>query len=241
MHIVVAPYAWGESETRDIRVLLEDTASHTDALLRSPFTGTIVVVQAPLNDRKPRTHYRSSQAAPFFIQLTAADAYWAQFAYQFSHEFCHVLSDYERLGEGSNGWLHEAICELASVFTLRRMAGTWSTNPPYPNWIDYADALASYVEEYLSCEERQLPAGMTLAAWLQTEEKSLRSDRYQRDKNAVVAHSLLPIFESEPAGWNAIRRLPASSSMLMDYLVEWEGSVDPQDRPFVRRIRDAFQ
>ena len=121
------------------------------------------------------------------------------------------------------------------------MAETWPTNPPYPNWADYSTSLASYAEGYLSCQKRQLPAGMTLAAWLQAEEGSLRHDRYQRDKNAVVAYSLLPIFESEPAGWNAIRRLPAPPSMLMDYLVEWEECVDPQDRPFVKRIRDAFQ
>ena len=120
------------------------------------------------------------------------------------------------------------------------MAETWSTNPPYPNWADYSASLASYAEGYLSREERRLPAGMTLATWLQAEEESLRNDCYQRDKNAVVAYSLLPIFESEPAGWNAICRLPASSSMLMDYLVEWEGSVDPQDGPFVKRVRDAF-
>ena len=151
------------------------------------------------------------------------------------------MSDYERLGEGPNGWFHETVCELASVFTLRRMAERWPTEPPYPNWGEYAGSLASYAHGYLSCEERQLPAGMTLAAWSQAEEESLRNDRYQRDKNAVVAYSLLPMFESDPAGWNAIRRLPASSAMLMDYLLEWHASVEPADKPFVKRILEAFQ
>ncbi len=241
MKTVIAPFGWGRGRIVDIEVLLGNTASHLNGLLRAPVAGTIIVVPAPCSDWEPRTHYRSHVTEPFFIQLTARERRWSQFAYQFSHELCHVLSDYGRLGEGPNNWFHETICELASVFTLRRMAEIWSTNPPYPNWTDYADSLASYAEGYLSCEERQLPAGMTLAAWLQIEEESLRNDRYQRDKNAVVAYSLLPIFESEPTGWNAIRRLPASSSMLMDYLVEWEGSVDPQDRPFVERIRDVFQ
>ena len=75
----------------------------------------------------PITPYRPSRQGPFTVFLAARDDYWCQFAYQFSHELCHVLSDYERLGEGPNGWFHEAICELASVFTLRRMAERWLT------------------------------------------------------------------------------------------------------------------
>ena len=82
---------------------------------------------------------------------------------------------------------------------------------------------------------------MTLSTWLQSEEEGLRADRYLRAKNAVVAYSLLPIFESDPAGWNAIRRLPASSAILKDYLLEWHASVEPADKPFVKRILDAFQ
>ena len=121
------------------------------------------------------------------------------------------------------------------------MAERWLTSPPFTGRGDYAGSLASYADDLLSQEKRQLPAGMTLVAWLQAEEQSLRHDRYQRDENAVVAYSLLPIFESDPAGWNAIRRLPASSAMLMDYLLEWHTSVDPNDRPFVRRILEAFQ
>ena len=82
---------------------------------------------------------------------------------------------------------------------------------------------------------------MTLSTWLWSEEESLREDRYLRDKNAVVAYSLLPIFENDPAGWNAIRRLPASSAMLMDYLLEWHTSVEPADKSFVKRILEAFE
>ena len=63
---------------------------------------------------------------------SARDRKWAKFGYQFSHEFCHVLSNYENLKANPNNWFHEAICELASVFTLRRMAERWPTHPPYP-------------------------------------------------------------------------------------------------------------
>ena len=129
---------------------------------------------------------------------------------------------------------------MASVFTLRRMAERWPSSPPYPNWTGYAGVLANYVDELLSCRVRQLPTDATLREWLSAREMELRHDPCQRDKNAVVAYTLLPIFESEPAGWNAIHRLPDSSAMLGDYLLEWQARVEPADRPFVKRILEAF-
>ena len=241
MNLTVAPYGWGTALPVDAQVLLEDTASHLNRLMRDPFAGTLVIAAAPCDDFIPRTHYRLSRNDPFFIQLTARDRKWAQFTYQFSHELCHVLSGYECLRGSRNNWFHEAICELASVFTLRRMAEGWPSRPPYPNWGDYARELAGYAEKYLSCEERRLPIGMTLSTWLKSEEDSLRQDCCQRDKNGVVAYSLLPIFETEPVGWNAIRRLPDSSAMFQDYLLEWHRQVEPADKPFVTLVQSAFQ
>ena len=139
---------------------------------------------------------------------------WSQFAYQFSHEFCHVLSNYENLKANPNNWFHEAICELASVFTLRRMAERWRTHPPYPNWADYVAAkLRDYSEKTLSRQEVQLPEGVTLQSWLSSQEESLRKGEYQREKNDLVAYALLPIFENTPEGWNAIRNFPTSSGL----------------------------
>ena len=241
MKIVISPYGWGEALPVDVLKLLRDVAFPLNRSMRTPFTGAIVVVPAPHDDLIPRTHYRFVAGDPFFIQLTALGRKWDQFAYQFSHELCHVLSDYERLRENPNNWFHEAICELASVFTLRRMAERWLTDPPYPHWADYAESLASYVQERLLHKENQLPVGLTLSAWLLSEEESLRKDCNQREKNAVVSYSLLPLFENEPTGWNAIRNLPDSSAMLRDYLRQWCLQVDPRDRQFVNRIIQLFQ
>lgn len=241
MRISVVANGWGLAQPSDVEALLMDTASHLNGLLRALFTGTILVVPAPPSDPAPMTLYRSSPNEPFCIQLTARDRRWAQFAYQFSHEFCHVLSDYERLRDSPNGWFHEALCELASVFTLRRMAERWLTCAPFPNWAEYSDSLLGYADDCLSREDRQLPIDTTLSAWLLKEEETLRKDRYLRDKNAVVANALLPIFESNPGGWNSIRNLPDSAASFRDYLHHWYKAVDPVDRPFVGRIQSAFE
>ena len=241
MQIIVDPSNWGEASLGDIEALLLDVASHIQTFLRKPLEGAIVVRPAPAYDWVPKTLFREFAEGSFFIQLTARDRKWSRFSYQFSHEFCHVLSEHERLKDSPNNWFHETICELASVFTLRRMAQQWPSNPPYANWADYAESLASYAQERLSRKEHQLPEGTTLSAWLLSEEEALRKDPYQRCKNAVVAYSLLPIFESDPTGWNAIQWLPDSSALFKDYLSNWHSQVEPIDKPFVNCIIQLFE
>ena len=240
MKIVVPQADWGVAQQSNIERLLSDVASHITRWLRVTFTDTVCVIPGP-DTSVPMTYYRGNREQPFVVQLTARDRKWSKFAYQFSHEFCHILSEYERFRNNPNQWFHESICELASAFTLRQMATYWLICPPYPNWVGYATSLDEYANELVSRKEHQLPTGMTLSTWLASVEDGLREDPYQRDKNGVVAYSLLHVFESEPTGWNAIRNLPDSSAMLKDYLHNWRLQVDPIDKPFVTRIIQLFE
>ena len=231
---------WGVARAADIEKLLSDVASHINGLLRTPWAGEVHVRSAPPWDPTPRTPLRSSKTDPIVIQLACKDRRWAQYAYQFAHEFCHVLSGYEVLEGNPNNWFHETICELASVFTLRRMASQWPTDPPYPDWADYSKHLLEYATERQKREEVQLPIGTTLPDWLSSHESGLRKDRYQRDKNDLAAYALLPIFEELPAGWNAIRKFPSSSGELKHYLSDWASAAAPDDVPFVVRLADML-
>ena len=241
MEISVSNSGWGAAQPIDVVVLLADVASHLSRLLVEPVVEQIKVVPVSGPETVPRTLYRCGTSGPITIQLTASDRKWAKFSYQFAHEFCHVLSDYERLGENPNNWFHEALCELASVFTLRRMAERWPTQPPYANWTDYAPALSDYADDLLADENHQLPEGLTLATWLRMHETELRQDPYIRDKNAVVAYQLLPLFEADPSGWNAVRSMPSSTGILTEYLADWHERVQLSDRSFVKRVIGAFQ
>ena len=241
MQIQVDPSGWGDAVPIDVQVLLTDVASHIERFLRDPMPGLIQIRPSPAHCWVPRARLRLSEREPFPIQLAVQGRDWAKFSYQFSHEFCHVLSEYERIEGNPNNWFHEAICELASVFTLRQMAEQWPEYPPYPNWADYAVALSNYADELRSRKECQLDPGMTLATWLLQEEESLRGARYQRDKNAVVSYRLLPIFEATPTGLNTIRSMPDSSAMFRDYLTDWWLQVDPRDRSFVSNIIQLFE
>ena len=240
MDIRVIGCDWGGANPSNIEALLTNVASHLTRVFREPPTGSILVRATPRLDDDPITLFRSSLDEPFTILLPARGRRWSQFAYQFSHELCHVLSDYERLRDSRNKWFHEAICELASIFTIRRMAEAWPTRPPYPNWGEYSQSLASYAESYRALDERRVPSNMTLSTWLLSEEGSLRENCRQRDKNAVVAYSLLSIFESEPTVWNTVRKLPDSSAMFREYMLEWHACVGPAEAPLVKRILDVF-
>ena len=244
IQLVFRQRGWGDNvEFENIMDLIRNTAFHINQYLRNPFQETINVHPAPIEDYVPRV-YRESPNDPDIIQLTARNRKWAQYAYQFSHEYCHVLSNYRQLENNKNGWFHEALCELASVFTLRSMATQWKTHAPFRQWIDYADDLDSYVQDRLSNPDTQLQEGIPLQVWLLYNEDMSRTSNYrnevERNKQALVAYQLLPIFEDTPSGWNAIRNFPISEGYLKDYLLDWYSLVDEEDKPFVACISDAF-
>ena len=241
VHIVVPPSNWGEGRRKYVETLLRNTASHMFLLFRNPFDADIRVIPGPI-DEDPICLYRLPTETRDTIKLSARNRYWGQYAYQFAHEFCHVISKHDNLKENPNNWFHEAICELASAFTLRCMGERWRTDPPYPHLADYADKLIKY-----ECSHRQksqlkckLPDGVSLHSWLLDNEDVLREDKYQREKNSMVAYQLLPIFEDTPTGWNAVRNFPTSKGYLKEYLRDWYSSVESEDKPFVARLSNAF-
>ena len=247
MIIEVQNCDWGNISVADIEILLNNVAEHLTEHLRAPFTGHIRVKRG----YPPKTLIRKPPGqGPIPVQLAVRDSYWAQFAYQFAHEFCHVLTVHERLWGSENMWFHEALCELASVFVLRRMGETWRTSPPYPGRTDYAPKITKYSDSLLANDRRQLPKGIALAEWLGEREDDLRASASTandglisdaaRDQYAVVAYQLLPIFEAHPQAWNTVSKLPNSQRTLPDYLIDWYRNVDPRDRAYIGCIMERF-
>jgi hypothetical protein len=114
----------------------------------------------------PQTDFKRTPNGRIAIGLAAQDTHWAQFSFQFAHEFCHMLANYSNSPQRSvrypppaNFWLEECLCETASLFTLRAMSRSWQIAPPYPAWRDYAPWLNAYAERRLALPEHHLPAG----------------------------------------------------------------------------------
>ena len=203
------------------------------------------------NDKYPITHFERSDDGWIVIGLCLDGPYWARFAYQFAHEFCHALADHtndwRRLWHNpghANHWLEESFCETASLFSLRAMAKTWETNPPYVNWKDYSKALTNYAKEWLEDPKHQLPAGKTFIEWFRESEPEMRKNGTIRDKNGIVATQLLPLFEAEPRGWESLTTLNLGKRIearpLADHLAEWKANTRPELQPFVGKIAAVF-
>jgi hypothetical protein len=176
------------------------------------------------------------------IRLDTGGNLWAQYAFQFAHELCHVLCRYEELDTGQK-WLEESLCELSSLYTLRAMSKEWETKPPYPNWKSYSKHLAEYAQDRI--DKHPLPEGKTLAQWYADNAEALGKTATDRERNTVAAAALLPLFEKSPDHWMAVYYLNQNKprdtrQTLAQRLQNWHDETPKDHQPFVRAIAKEF-
>ena len=80
-------------------------------------------------DGDPRALSQLDGAGNFVVRVTVRDTGWAQLAFQFAHEYCHVLADPRTVAFDRFHWIEESMCEAASLFAMRRLSLTWRTAP----------------------------------------------------------------------------------------------------------------
>lgn len=204
------------------------------------------------SDASPITGFDHHADGRIQIGLTPQGNLWAQFAYQFSHEFCHALAGHTNdwhqpwiRGRKANHWLEESICETASVFCLRAMGKSWQTNPPYPNWKSYATHLTTYAEDRLAEVKQSQGADFQFPRWFQENEPALRKNATDRPKNNIVAAALLPIFEATPAGWEAMTAFNLGTNRdaeksLARHFADWSAAAPEAQRKFIHQLAEVF-
>lgn len=229
---------WGEGRPEDIFLVLTDVSKQLLQHVQIEHHGTITIV--PGNEDYPEVKYRNASSDPYVVFLSARGRHWCQYSYQFAHELCHILSNYESLRLPQNKWFHESLCELASIFVIRQMALTWQTSPPYSSWASYSGSLASYAADLVAQPANTLPAGQSFHDWLLFNEPGLQKNPYLRALNRLVAVRLLPSFEQTPDIWRTIRYLPNSTASLPLYLEEWASACPVSDRAYVQQIESAL-
>lgn len=231
--IVVKPGDWGDAGVADIGKVLESTARE----FCRPFPEAIDPIEVSRGKGSPQVLFRRGPNREYLVQLDVSGTFWAQFAFQFAHELGHIQCRYRDVRH-PNLWFEEAICETASLFALRRMAESWKTKPPYPNWKSFAPKLDDYADKRLA--EGRLAEGSTLAAWYEGHEIELRENHALRDLNLVAAAALLPHFEKSPENWEAVNWLNAAPTAkeqsLAEYLQGWQDRCPPRRRAFVRTL-----
>ena len=153
----------------------------------------------------------------------------------------HVVCGYDEDAH-KNRWFEESLCELASLFVLRRMAVSWQTEPPYPNWKSYSASLTQYAQE--RTQPAALPEGKTLAGWFADNATVLAANATDRPRNTVVATALLPLFEAVPERWEAVTWLNVEKLTPLhtfdDYLSAWQRHAPEKHREFIGTIAKEF-
>ncbi|MCS5628218.1 MAG: hypothetical protein NZ935_11590 [Planctomycetes bacterium] len=178
------------------------------------------------------------------ILLDTGETYWSQYAYQFAHEFFHLLCGSAERDPG-NLWFEETLGETASLFVLRAMARSWKTKPPYPHWADYRDSLRQYADNIVLKRARVSEIHQKgLVSFYRKHSEGLQKQCCNREVNGAMALVLLRLFEEKPARWDAVRWLNSSprqnGETFQQHLRKWRDAVPKRHRAFVEQLAGLF-
>lgn len=244
----ISPEGWGNTSLDELRIVLDAVAAELAPRFPGRELGTLRIVYG---EGGPLAFYDKSADGDYVIRLSARHSRWHQFVYQFSHELCHLYSNFDNKlahhGEigHSNQWFEESVCEAAALYTVRRLASRWETDPPAPQFAGYGQTLQALADYLVSEPHRRLSASTTLADWFRSNRADLEGSPYLRDKNEVVANRMLPLFEQNRDALGAIaylnHRPEDAERPFGDYLRAWEDACPPAQRAVVAQIIGLFE
>lgn len=196
----------------------------------------------------PLVQYGGNSLTGFDIYLTANNNNWCMHLYQFCHEICHILSQYQQV-QHCNQWFEESFCEASSLYCIKTIAemGGRGEGPCLNLWageIPYHLALESYADKILKSPDRDLN-DLQLQQWLIKYQAELRSNPYIRCLNGVVANQLLPLVFATPSNWAALEFIntkPCASGQdsLSQYLDNWMSAAPNKLHTLVNQIKGIF-
>ncbi|HEX9184618.1 MAG TPA: hypothetical protein VF876_15280 [Burkholderiales bacterium] len=235
LELRVADADWGADPAR-IMVVLEDTARELEGLFPDGEPVKILVSPTP---HMPMVLFERTARGEHHVLLRARGSNWAHYAYEFAHELGHILTNYSRHARvpraAPHQWFEEAVCDMLSVHALRRLAAR------VPD--DFGTPYAGFADLVLGEPHRRAALGLDLAAWLRSNEASLRADPYQRTRNEVVTVRLLDIF-GRGARLRALAYLNATDAPppaeFRDYLEQWRARTPAALQPLVTEVMAEF-
>ncbi|WP_418319141.1 tripartite tricarboxylate transporter substrate binding protein [Piscinibacter sakaiensis] len=242
--IRVAAGDWGGGDPQTIRLVLEAVAAE----MLSRFSGRepLAPIHVSRSPVRPVTLFERGPHGEYRIELNASGRDAAPYIYEFAHELCHVLSNYERhhhaAAARSQQWFEEALCEVASLYSLKALANRWQRSAPTAELAAAAPGLLETARRFQQEAHRRLPTGTTLAGWYALAGARLGASAYDRNRNEVVANLLLPLFEENPELWGAISflNLQAPGSSFRDYLQSWLDNAPPRYKDVIRYTISLF-
>ena len=255
--VVPAP-SWGNMSHSDIQTLCENISFHFEKHLRpeNEMNDTVNVYRSfdeihVTLDPNPVAKYKIGMLLKKDMEIRVDDFYY--FIWSFGHEICHILHNFELTTiDNPNLWFQEGIASMASVWVLRSMADTWEHDSPFGTFVEqdggiayFSDNFEHFANAYLNVFPEYQYNG-TGEEWLEEYEIFLREDYYktrsftQYHLVSQLSYKFLPIFEENPEAWNAVRKMPASTGEMSEYMQDWHDNVDTEDKQFVEAIADEM-
>jgi hypothetical protein len=230
---------WGSAGSGEVEAVLQSAASalwkYFPRLKLEPF----VVLRGR---EGPIVHYQRNVMGEIVMKLDTQDYLWCQYVYQFSHEFCHILCGFREDAGNRNRWFEETLCEVASLFVLRRLTDRWKERPPYGNWRTYAPEFRKYAQEIM--DSRSQVGEGHLGDFYLKNRKTLEATPRDRALNGAMALPLLTILEGAPESWEAVASLNAQPAggdgSLVAYLTNWRDAAPARHRGFVEEVMRRF-
>jgi hypothetical protein len=241
--IRVQPGGWSTATPAEVEAVLHSVAA--ELLPHFPATRLHPLLVSHSHEA-PAALYERGAKGEYLVHLTAKDREWSHYAYEFAHELSHILTNYQHhvnLKMASHHqWFEETLCEVASLYVLKRLAITWQTVPPYADWRSYAPEFQVFVERFLNEPHRQMPHNQALRTWFAERSGALRTSPYLREHNEVVANVLLPLFEENPRIWGAIAylNLVKAGADFREYLQSWYDNAPEEHRDLIRYLMGLF-
>jgi hypothetical protein len=235
--IVPAENGWDGAGRETVRRVLGNTADSIRVYFPDKEFDKIVVEAKG----GPIVLFRRGGNGEYFVKLNTGGTYWSQYSYQFAHEFCHILCKYDDDNHG-NEWFEESVCEMASIFALRKMSESWKTKPPFDHWKSYSKHLKSYADDRIKMGK--LSEEVTFDQWYRDHARELHETSTDRKLNQFVAVALLPLFEESPEQWQSVQYLNDSKvdepQTLKAYLAEWKKHSPKKHHKFIDSIVAKF-
>jgi hypothetical protein len=225
---------------RDVRVVLRDVRDVYEMnVSKAPPGGhkPIVVCQAP--DGAPRA---CLNRLPQTYQINITNLHtrlYSQQVYQFAHELGHVWIDPRR-----GGWFIESMATALSLVCLTEVGQKWKTDPPFPNWKDYAKHFHAYRATTITghLKELGLDSEGGLDKWARKDLPTLvRERKAGRSAQHGAAVLIERALRGHPKRWSALTKLgKATTEEGRTDLAKWQALVTPEERPLVEDLARTF-
>lgn len=271
-NIVVEPLGWPMDGLKNppwhvnrVRLVAASSASSLWRYCEPRELASIVVYprkEGPLCDFKHDSRGRIR------VGLNVKPNRYDQLAFQFAHEFCHVMAIHSRAGQRhdarhSNHWLEESLCETASLFALRKMTNEWVQHTEFSTWETgdgkpYPPSHQAYAQTRIDSAILRLPSEQDFQPWFEGRQQFLRDHPIvtvdiEKDKPTwdelredytVIASRLLPLFEANPENWEALSYLNLTphrdNKPLAEHLADWQAVCPDRLKSFIQDLERLF-